>query len=32
MYNGDWPILVALYMRDFLIHLDIVQPNTDVVP
>ena len=32
MYNGDWCPLVALYMRDFLIHLDILQPNTCLVP
>ena len=32
MYNGDWCPLVALYMCDFLIHLDILQPNTCLVP
>ena len=32
MYNGDWCPLVALYMCDFLIHLDILQPNTCLEP
>ena len=32
MYSGDWCPLVALYMCDFLIHLDILQPNTCLVP
>ena len=32
MYNGDWCPLVALYMCDFLIHLDLLQPNTCLVP
>ena len=27
MYNGDWCPLVALYMCDFLIHLEILQPS-----